>query len=78
MWSLWGSRNDRKHGKAPIPLKHAIDWAMDVHFHLIKALDREKQGHKPRREQQWQKPVMGYLKINLDDAFDVFFYDRSY
>jgi hypothetical protein len=45
---------------------------MDVYFHLIKALDREKQGHKPRREQQWQKPVMGYLKINLDDAFDVF------
>jgi hypothetical protein len=28
MWSLWNSRNDRKHGKSPIPMKLAIDWAL--------------------------------------------------
>jgi hypothetical protein len=25
MWSLWTSRNDRKHRKSPIPMKVAID-----------------------------------------------------
>jgi hypothetical protein len=25
IWSVWGSRNDRKHGKSPIPLKLDVD-----------------------------------------------------
>jgi hypothetical protein len=41
MWSLWSSRNDRKHGKSPIPVKQAIDWALDVCFHLVLDTDRK-------------------------------------
>ena len=40
MWSVWRSRNDRRHGKAPIDMAASIDWALDVYFHLNAA--REK------------------------------------
>jgi hypothetical protein len=41
VWSLWGCRNDREHGMSPIPLKLAIDWALDVCIHLINAAEHE-------------------------------------
>jgi hypothetical protein len=51
MWSLWTSRNDRKHGKSPIPLKQAINWAMDVCLHLIHANVKVRQGHSSESQQ---------------------------
>jgi hypothetical protein len=71
MWSLWGARNDRKHGKSPILMKHAVDWAMDVFFHLIKVVDRGNLKDDPSGEHQWKKHEPGYLKINTDGAYDV-------
>jgi hypothetical protein len=67
MWSLWTSRNDQKHGKSPIPLKQAIDWAMDVFLHLIQANVKVSWGHSSKSQQQWMKPAPGYLKINTDE-----------
>ena len=29
MWSLWNSRNDRRHGKSPIEPGLAVDWAIE-------------------------------------------------
>jgi ribonuclease HI len=71
MWSLWGSRNGRKHGKSPIPLKLAIDWALDVCFHLMNDAEREDQRCRPRMEGKWEKPPPGYVKINTDGGFEV-------
>jgi hypothetical protein len=71
MWSLWGPRNDQKHGKSPILLKHGVDWAMDVCFHLIKAVDHGDPNDGPSGEHQWKKPEPGYLKINTDGAYDI-------
>jgi hypothetical protein len=71
MWSLWGTGNDRKHGKSPILMKHDVDWAMDVCFHLIKGVDHGDTKDGPSGEHQWKKPEHGYLKINTDGAYDV-------
>jgi hypothetical protein len=68
---LLGTRNDRKHGKSHILMKHAVDWAMDVCFHLIKAVDRGDSKDDPSGEHQWKKPMPGYLKINTNGAYDV-------
>jgi hypothetical protein len=35
MWSVWRARNDRQHNKAPIDMRAAINWALDVCFNLL-------------------------------------------
>jgi hypothetical protein len=69
MWSLWNSRNDRKHGKSPIPVRQAIDWALDVCFHLVLDIDRKIQSQTSRSIVQWQKPEASVVKINTDGSF---------
>jgi hypothetical protein len=69
MWSLWCSRNDRNHGKSPITMKLAIDWALDVCFHLILSGDWDEPSDSPKKESRWQKPPAGFVKINTDGAF---------
>jgi ribonuclease HI len=70
MWSVWGSRNDRKHGKSPIPLKPAIDWALDACFHLMNVVQRGNQRCRTKLEGKWKKPPSGYVKINTDGGFE--------
>jgi hypothetical protein len=65
---VWGSRNDRKHGKSPIPLKLAIDWALDACFHLMN--DGERGDQRCSADPEWKKPLPGYVKINTDGGFD--------
>jgi hypothetical protein len=69
MWSLWSSRNDRKHGRSPIPVKLAIDWALDVCFHLILDTNRKIQTQPASTEVRWQKPEAGVVKININGSF---------
>jgi hypothetical protein len=71
MWSLWTSRNDRKHGKSPIPMKLAIDWALEVCFQLTIDSDRQVQNQSSRDLVRWQKPDAGVVKINTGNAFNV-------
>jgi hypothetical protein len=71
MWSQWTSRNDRKHRKPPIPMKVAIDWALEVCFQLTIDLDRQVQNQSLRDLDRWQKPDAGFVKINTDGAFKV-------
>jgi ribonuclease HI len=71
MWSLWNSRNDRKHGKSPIPMKLAIDWALDVCLQLTIDTDRHMQNQSPRVAEWWQKPGTEFVKINTDGAFQM-------
>jgi hypothetical protein len=57
MWSLWNSRNDRRHGKNAINPKLTIDLAVDVCFQLFldglqcyeQALDRNLSARKLHR-----------------------------
>ena len=69
MWSVWRSRNDRQHGKAPIDMHAAINWAIDVCFNLISVKENEEVGRRPTRDQRWQRPARNTLKVNVDGAF---------
>jgi hypothetical protein len=52
-----------------IPMKLAIDWALDVCFHLILDTGRKIQTRMSKLVVHWQKPEAGFVKINKDDSF---------
>jgi hypothetical protein len=54
-WSIWQSRNDSLHGKSPIEMKVAIDWALDTYFQLIPGHE-EVEGQREHVLQTWQRP----------------------
>jgi hypothetical protein len=58
------------HGKPPIPLKPAIDGALDACFHLMNGVQRGDQRCRPKLEEKWSKPQPGYVKINTDGGFE--------
>jgi hypothetical protein len=59
LWSIWRSRNDRLHGKAPIGMKEAIDWALDVCFHLISVKAPNSPNTTTRVNKPWRLPPSG-------------------
>ena len=69
MWSLWGSRNDRKHGKAPIDAVAAVNWALDVCFYLTSVQENAAGSTTVTAPQRWQRPPVNSVKINVDGAF---------
>ncbi|KAF8672429.1 hypothetical protein HU200_049640 [Digitaria exilis] len=70
MWSLWSSRNDRRHGKAPIEKVTAINWALDICFHLTSPNKSAEDPKVPPLVPRWQRPPGNTLKVNIDGAFD--------
>jgi hypothetical protein len=69
MWSVWRSRNDRRHGNSPIEMRAAINWAVDACLTLISEKKNEGADRRPLRVQRWQRPVENTLKVNVDGAF---------
>ena len=69
MWSLWCSRNDRKHGKAPIDAVAAVNWALDVCYYLIPVQGNAVGSTTVSAPQRWQRPPANSVKINIDGAF---------
>ncbi|GJN27806.1 hypothetical protein PR202_gb15858 [Eleusine coracana subsp. coracana] len=60
MWSLWMSRNDRKHGKAVIPVREAVAWIRDTTFDLWQMLHNKEK--KCKVNQTWRPPEVGCEK----------------
>jgi hypothetical protein len=69
MWSLWCSRNDRRHGKAPIDPRLAINWALESCIHLSTDAGTDVSGNSGPRTARWCPPTQGVLKINSDGAY---------
>lgn len=69
MWSLWCSRNDRRHGKAPIDPRLAIKWALETCMHLSSAVETTEGRNSVLQPARWSPPVQGTLKINSDGAY---------
>jgi hypothetical protein len=69
MWSLWMQRNERRHGKAGVPIRQALHWVRDTAFDLWQIL------HPPKKQQavvvtpSWASPQPGWIKCNVDAAF---------
>jgi outer membrane protein assembly factor BamB len=69
MWSLWNSRNDRRHGKNAINPKLTIDLAVDVCFQLLSdGLQCYEQASGQKLE-HYKTPPSGFLKVNTDGAY---------
>jgi hypothetical protein len=70
MWSLWNSRNDRRHGKSPIEPRLVVEWALEACFHLSAGSQTpEDERRTTQQDERWQKPDDGFLKVNIDGAF---------
>lgn len=69
MWSLWQTRNDLQHGKAPIDTVAAINWAIDVCFQLSSTKEDTGSPRGLSTPQQWQRPPENALKVNVDERF---------
>ncbi|KAF8780739.1 hypothetical protein HU200_001346 [Digitaria exilis] len=72
MWTLWTSRNKRRHGQInPWPLRQAVFWARDTAmdlWHILHDEMQKKQTSVP--VWHWQPPHQGSLKCNTDAAYD--------
>lgn len=67
MWSLWMQRNDCRHEKAGMSIAQAITWVRDTSFDL--RLHSPKQRKVMETIPQWAKPDDGWVKCNVDAAF---------
>lgn len=66
MWSLWMSRNKKRHGERDVPVKVAVQWAIDTAFDLWQILHPAKPAAAMANTQRsWQKPPPGWFKCNV-------------
>jgi hypothetical protein len=68
MWWLWLSRNDRRHGKAPIHPGAAMEWALEACDQLSTSIPSNKETGM-QQPVSWTPPEQGVLKLNTDGAF---------
>jgi hypothetical protein len=57
------------HGKAPIELRAATNWTLDICSELFSVKEDATVPKKQRTEAPWQSPPTDSLKINVDGAF---------
>lgn len=69
MWSLWMSRNKRRHDEPSIPMKKAVDWAKDTAFGLWSLSHLIKEKGQIRVPHYWRGPPPGWIKCNVDASF---------
>lgn len=71
MYALWTQRNRRRHGEDQLPIRHAVNWAVDL-AHDLWQMANEKKKLKPIvMHQKWRPPRIGWIKCNVDGAFTV-------
>jgi len=70
MWSLWMTRNKRRHGEAVYPVQVTVQWVKDMAFDLWQIAHPPKiQRLTPTVCQQWRKPDPGWIKCNVEASF---------
>jgi len=68
-WSLWMTRNRRRHGEQGLPVKAAVQWATDTAYDLWQLSHPIKVAVTTSSQQTWQRPELGWVKCNVDASF---------
>lgn len=66
-WSVWSSRNARKHGEKGYSVISSVRWTLDVAIDLSISGKQKKQQEKSLMH--WSKPPPGVMKVNVDASF---------
>lgn len=69
MWSLWMTRNQKRHGESEFLMIKAVQWAKDMAFDLWQLSHPVKDKREPKAVGQWQRPSPGRIKCNADASF---------
>jgi hypothetical protein len=69
MYSLWMQRNNRRHGENQLPVRHAVQWVVDLAHDLWQIAQSKKQLRPVSIHSAWQPPPEGWFKRNADGAF---------
>lgn len=69
MWSLWMSRNKRRHGEIPLPVHKSLEWIKDTAFDLWHILHPCKQNKRLKQQTKWTAPAEHWIKCNIDGSF---------
>jgi hypothetical protein len=74
MYALWMQRNRRRHGEQALPVRVAVQWAIDLAFDLLQVGQSQTTPGRQEAMPRWEKPTAGWFKCNTDGAF----YDRQW
>jgi hypothetical protein len=58
-------KEDRELG---VPMRQAVEWVQDTTFDLWHLLHPDK-GNRQKEVKHWRRPVIGWIKCNVDGAF---------
>jgi hypothetical protein len=74
MYALWMQWNRRRHGEQFLPVRAAVQWAVDLAFDLLQVGKPHLPPVRGEAVPRWEKPNEGWFKCNTDGAF----YDRQW
>jgi hypothetical protein len=75
-WTLWTSRNARRHGRKVWEPGAAVQFLSTLLEELV-SLKVPKEPRLPRRSEKWRCPEEGWVKVNTDAGFDTTACSRS-
>ncbi|KAF8720047.1 hypothetical protein HU200_024819 [Digitaria exilis] len=69
MWSLWMQCNKRRHGEDYLPIQKVVDWVRHRDTDLWHIMHTKEEKNQ-RKLQRWKPPKPGWIKCNVDGAFN--------
>lgn len=70
MYSLWTQRNRHRHGEEQLPVRVAVQWAVDVAHDLWQLTKPQIQKGDGASRERWCAPQPGWIKCNTDGTFN--------
>ena len=74
MYSFWMQRNNRRRREQAMPIRVAVQWAVDLALDLGQLMESPREPATARSEPCWERPPLEWFKCNADGAF----YDQQW